>query len=135
MLLTVYDLHIYCAQLDGEQTKNKTGKRWARMTMERYKCSRWLFVTLDSCDGKMAGIRMTHYRCHPPYTNISISEDVATEIEKLKDLTAAKVSHGLSSNLGLGAETTTLDMAGHSEEIPKDEPDRKAGLCTLGPPS
>ena len=55
------------------------------------------------------------------------------KIEKLKDLTAAKVNPGLSSNLGLCAETTMLDMAGHSEEISKDKHDRKAGLCTLGP--
>lgn len=131
--IMTYTFH--CTQLDGEQTNNKTEKRWACMTMERYKCSRWVFVTLHSCDGKMAGICMTHYWCHPPYTNISISEDVAMEIEKLKDLTAANVSHSLGSNLGLGAETTMLDMAGHSEEIPKDKLDGKAGLCALGPPS
>ena len=54
----------YCAQLQGEQTKNKTtetGKRQACMTMEQYKCSGWLFVTLDRSDLKMAGIYMTHY--------------------------------------------------------------------------
>jgi hypothetical protein len=39
-----------------------------------------------------AGVRITHYRCHPPYTDISISEDVAKDIEQLKDLTAGKVS-------------------------------------------
>lgn len=84
----------YCAQFEGEQTKKKlteTGKRRARMTMDRYKCSGWLFITLNNDDLIMAGVRITHYRCHPPYTDISISDDVVDDIERLKDLTAAKV--------------------------------------------
>jgi phospholipase/lecithinase/hemolysin len=85
----------YCAQLHGEQTKQKlteTGTRRAHMTMDRYKCSGWLFVTLDGNDLTTAGVRITHYQCHPPYTDISISEDVAKDIEQLKNLTAGKVS-------------------------------------------
>lgn len=84
----------YCAQLEGEQTKNKlteTGSRRACMTMDRFKCSGWLFVMLDAEDLSTAGIRMTHYRPHTPYTDISLSDDIIKEIERLKDLTAAKV--------------------------------------------
>jgi hypothetical protein len=85
----------YCAQLHGEQTKKKlaeTGKRRARMTMDRYKCSGWLFVTLNENELTTACMCITHYRCHPPYTDISISDSIAKEIEGLKDMTAAKVS-------------------------------------------
>ncbi|KAF8219239.1 hypothetical protein L208DRAFT_1342014, partial [Tricholoma matsutake] len=48
----------------------------AHMTMDRYKCSGWLFVMLDGT----------------PYTDISISDDVTKDIEQLKDLTVGKVS-------------------------------------------
>ena len=85
----------YCAQLHSEQTKQKlteTGTQWAHMTINRYKCSGWLFVTLDSNDLMTAGVRITHYRCHPPYTDISISDDITKDIEQLKDLTVGKVS-------------------------------------------
>jgi hypothetical protein len=107
----------YCAQFEGEQTKKKlteTGKRRARMTMDRYKCSGWLFVTLNSDDLMTAGMRITHYRCHPPYTDISISDDIADDIERLKDLTAAKVRLRLLSRRQ-GANDA-VDMAGSSEE-------------------
>jgi hypothetical protein len=35
---------------------------------------------------------ITHYHWHHPYTDISISDNIAKEIEKLKNLSAAKVS-------------------------------------------
>jgi hypothetical protein len=85
----------YCAQLAGEQTKQKrteTGKRRARMTMDRYKCGGWLILTINENELASVGIRLTHHRQHPPYTDISILEDIVKEIERLKDLTAAKVS-------------------------------------------
>jgi hypothetical protein len=85
----------YCAQLHGEQTKQKlteTGMRRARMTMDWYKCSGWLFVMLNGNDLMTAGVRITHYRCHPPYTDILISEDVTKDIERLKDLTAVRAT-------------------------------------------
>ena len=95
----------YCAQLDGEQTKNQlteTGKRRARMTMDRFKCSRWLFLTLDENDLTTMGCRVTHYRPHPPYTDISMSEDVMKEVETLKDSTAAKVRKIYVNGMHLG---------------------------------
>ena len=92
----------YCAQLKGEQTKHKltdnTSKRRARMTMDWYQCDGWLHVTVDESDLSMVCIRITHYRWHHPYTDISISDNIAKEIEKLKDLPAAKVSEILPLN-------------------------------------
>ena len=85
----------YCAQLQGEQIKKKlaeTGKQSAHMTMDRYKCSGRLFVTLNENKLTMACMCITHYLCHPPYTDISISDSITKEIEGLKDMTAAKVS-------------------------------------------
>ena len=104
------------------------------MTMEQYKCSGWLFVTLDRSDLKLAGIHMTHYRSHPPYTDISISEEIARDIEKLKDLTAAKVST-ISHFFGFSVLTVALDMADYSGEISKIQYNAEANLCTLGSPS
>ncbi|KAF8233445.1 hypothetical protein L208DRAFT_1266550, partial [Tricholoma matsutake] len=54
----------YCAQFEGEQMKKKlmeTGKHTAHMTMDSYKCSGWMFVTLNSDDLAMAGMCITHY--------------------------------------------------------------------------
>jgi hypothetical protein len=69
-------------QLSGEQTKHQLNedarKRRARMTMERVDCDGWLHITLDDDDLGMAVIRMTHYQCHHPYTDISIMADVGT---------------------------------------------------------
>ena len=84
----------YCAQLKGEQTKSKlteTGVQQVRITMDRFKCSGWLIITLDVGDLTSTGIRITHYQPHTPYTDISLSEEVTKEVERLKDLTAAKV--------------------------------------------
>lgn len=68
----------YCAQLSGEQTKHKlnedTRKQRARMTMERFDCDGWMHITLDDED-----------------LDISILPEIAQEIERLKDLSAAKV--------------------------------------------
>ncbi|KAF8220085.1 hypothetical protein L208DRAFT_1417171 [Tricholoma matsutake] len=90
---TTMTYKFYWAQLHGEQTKKKlveTGKRWAHMTMDQYKCSGWLFVTLNENELTMACIHITHYRCHPPYADISISDSIVKEIEGPKDMTAAK---------------------------------------------
>jgi hypothetical protein len=92
--LSTTNYTFYCAQFEGEQTKKKlmeTGKCRAHMTMDHYKCNGWMFVTLNSDDLMMAGMCITHYRCHPPYTDISISDDIVDDIKRLKDLTAAKV--------------------------------------------
>ena len=35
-------------------------------------------------DLAMAGMRITHYQCHPPYTDISISDDVVDNIEMIE---------------------------------------------------
>lgn len=39
----------------------ETGKHTAHMTMDSYKCSGWMFVTLNSDDLAMAGMHITHY--------------------------------------------------------------------------
>ncbi|KAF8223633.1 hypothetical protein L208DRAFT_1411590 [Tricholoma matsutake] len=78
---TTMTYKLYCAQLHGEQTKKKlveTGNGW-------------LFMTLNENELMMACIRITHYQCHPLYTNISISDSIVKEIEGLKDMTAAKI--------------------------------------------
>ena len=86
----------YCAQLKGEQTKHKltddTSKQHVRMTMDWYQCDGWLYITVDKSDLSMVCVCITHYCWHHPYTDISISDNIAKEIKKLKDLPAAKVS-------------------------------------------
>ncbi|KIJ91169.1 hypothetical protein K443DRAFT_48283, partial [Laccaria amethystina LaAM-08-1] len=85
----------YCAQLEGEATKQRLvdelGKRRVRMTMDWFPCEGWLIVTVDEANRDVASIRITHHRCHVPYTDISISEDVAQLIEEMKNLPASKV--------------------------------------------
>lgn len=84
----------YCAQLVGEQMKHKltkTGKQRVWITMDRFKCNGWVSITLNANNLTMAGIWITHYRYHWPYVDILISEDIAKQIEKLKDLSAVKV--------------------------------------------
>lgn len=61
------------------------------MTMDRYNCNGWLFITLNDTDLTTANIRITHHRSHHPYTDISISPDIGKIVERLKDLPAAKV--------------------------------------------
>ncbi|KAF8230921.1 hypothetical protein L208DRAFT_1102684, partial [Tricholoma matsutake] len=99
--ITMYSF--YCAQLKGEQTKHKltddTRKRCARMTMDRYQCDGWLHVTVNESDLSTVCVCITHYHWHHPYTDISISDNIAEEIEKLKDLPAAKVNMaGMKNN-------------------------------------
>lgn len=85
----------YCAQLEGEQTKHKLNedknKQRARMTMDRYNCYGWLNISVDDDDLSFANIRITHHLSHHPYTDISITPEVEEIVEKLQDLTAAKV--------------------------------------------
>ncbi|KAF8234730.1 hypothetical protein L208DRAFT_1014815, partial [Tricholoma matsutake] len=85
----------YCAQLSGEQTKHKlnedTRKQHVHMTMEHFDCNGCMHIMLDDEDLEMAVICMMHYQCHHPYLNISILPEIAQEIERLKDLSAAKV--------------------------------------------
>ena len=91
-MIDVY--RFYCAQLEGEQTKHKlteTGKWRAHMTMDWFKCDGWLFLTINANNLTSVVIWITHYWCHCPYVDISISEDIAGQIEKLKDLPALKV--------------------------------------------
>jgi hypothetical protein len=86
----------YCAQLKGEETKTKViedrSKRRARMTMERFACNGWLHVTTNNEDLKIVNIRITHHQCHIPYTDISMSDDIAELVRSMKDDTAAKVT-------------------------------------------
>jgi hypothetical protein len=86
----------YCAQLDGEETKNKVDdmkKRRARMKMDRFKCSGWLRVTVDGDgDGQdTIRVRLTHALPHQKYTDISLPEATTKIIEEMKDSPAAKV--------------------------------------------
>lgn len=68
----------YCAQLEGEQTKQRLhedgAKRRARTTMDRYKCYGWLHITLDDRNLSSSTIRITHHQSHHPYTDIETRE-------------------------------------------------------------
>ncbi|KAF8226473.1 hypothetical protein L208DRAFT_1301598 [Tricholoma matsutake] len=66
--------------------------------MDRYKCGSWLILTINKNELASVGIHLTHHWQHPPYTDISISEDIVKEIEQLKDLTAAKIWTTLIKN-------------------------------------
>ncbi|KAG6904096.1 hypothetical protein DXG01_012660, partial [Tephrocybe rancida] len=85
----------YCAQLEGEQTKQKlnenTTKRRARMCMERFKCDGWLHISIDENDPSTVILRVTHYENHIPYTDISVSEKVDELIKSMSDLPATKI--------------------------------------------
>ena len=83
-----------------------------------------MFVRLNSDDLAMAGMRITHYQCHPPYTDISISDDVVDNIERLKDLMAAKVWLQCLSRSQDANEA--VDLAGSSEEASKNQSNQKA---------
>ncbi|KAJ7104671.1 hypothetical protein C8R44DRAFT_551058, partial [Mycena epipterygia] len=85
----------YCAQLKGEESKHTLvddpKKRRARMKMDRFACDGWLHITINDDDLHLATVRMTHYRCHTPYLDISISQDVKKTVESMKNLSASKV--------------------------------------------
>jgi hypothetical protein len=65
----------------GEETKPKLtadkAKRHARLTMDRFTCNGWLYVTTDERDLTTINIRITHHLCHTPYVDISIPDNVA----------------------------------------------------------
>jgi hypothetical protein len=61
------------------------------MKMDRYACNGHLYVTADKHVCQTLRVRITHHRWHHPYTDISISEEVETIIQEMKDLPAAKV--------------------------------------------
>lgn len=61
------------------------------MTMDRYNCYGWLHVSVNDDDLSSATIRITHHRPHHPYTDISVTPEVEDIVNKLKNLTAAKV--------------------------------------------
>ncbi|KAF8224827.1 hypothetical protein L208DRAFT_1181424, partial [Tricholoma matsutake] len=113
--ITMYTF--YCAQLKGKQTKHKltndTRKRRAHMTMDWYQCDGWLHVTVDESDLSTVCIHITHYRWHHPYTDISILDNIAEEIEKLKDLPAAKVSEILPTLEGNDLMLTQKQVYAH----------------------
>ncbi|KAF8222674.1 hypothetical protein L208DRAFT_1413022 [Tricholoma matsutake] len=50
-----------------------------------------MHIMLDDKDLEMAVICMAHYQCHHPYLDISILPEIAQEIKRLKDLSAAKI--------------------------------------------
>jgi hypothetical protein len=90
----------YCAQLKGEETKNKISedrkKRRARMKMDRFNCNGWLNVNINDDEPHITRVRITHYRCHQPYTDISVSTEVETLVESLKNMSAAQVMSHLA---------------------------------------
>ncbi|KAG6907485.1 hypothetical protein DXG01_008775 [Tephrocybe rancida] len=99
---TVYTY--FCAQIKGEETKKRLtedkSKRRARMCMERFDCDGWLHITVDTDDLTTICICIAHYKCHTPYTSISIPDDVKKLIEEMKDLPATKIWDALLSKTG-----------------------------------
>lgn len=89
----------HCAQLNGQATKNKKidepAKRRARMKMDRFNCNGWLRITVNEDDTSIARVRLTHHRCHQPYTDISVPKGIKDIIIEMKDSSAAKVSLGI----------------------------------------
>ncbi|KAL0056634.1 hypothetical protein AAF712_016761, partial [Marasmius tenuissimus] len=85
----------YCAQLDGQQTKNKKvsypKKQRLRSFMQRFKCDGWLQIAVNERDLALVEIRLTHYHPHIPYVDISIPDSVKEEIEQMKASTAGKI--------------------------------------------
>lgn len=128
----------YCAQLEGEQSKNALvedkKKRRARMTMERYDCNGWLHVTVDEDNLSIIGLRITHHQPHHPYTDISIPEDIVHLVEKMKNSPAAKVGHQI---LYLPIKFMKLrpisDLGNSTSGKPRDRINREANLSALGP--
>ncbi|KAJ7245269.1 hypothetical protein C8J57DRAFT_1082436, partial [Mycena rebaudengoi] len=66
-------------------------KRRARMKMDRFACDGWLHITVNDEDLELVTVRMTHYRCHTPYVDISIPKEVKETVESMKNLPASKV--------------------------------------------
>ncbi|KAK7018772.1 hypothetical protein VNI00_018234 [Paramarasmius palmivorus] len=85
----------YCAQLNGEQTKNKKvsdpKKQRARNYMDRFDCHGYLNVVVNEENKDLIELRLTHYLPHTPYTDISIPEEVKEKIKSMRDQTAAKI--------------------------------------------
>ena len=86
----------FCAQLHGEETKQKlhetSKKRRARMTMDCFDCNGRLRITMVDGDPKLAGIKITHYRPHCHYVDISLTDKVDAIIQSMLDMPASKVS-------------------------------------------
>ncbi|KAJ7698358.1 hypothetical protein B0H17DRAFT_1006819 [Mycena rosella] len=61
------------------------------MKMDRFACDGWLHITVDDAEISVVTVRMTHHRCHTPYLDISISNEIKETVENLKHLTAAKI--------------------------------------------
>ncbi|KAF8226953.1 hypothetical protein L208DRAFT_1406196 [Tricholoma matsutake] len=59
--------------------------------MEHFDCDGWMHITLDDENLGTAVICMMHYQCHHPYLDISVLPEIGQEIERLKDLSAAKI--------------------------------------------
>ncbi|KAJ7800075.1 hypothetical protein B0H14DRAFT_2245354, partial [Mycena olivaceomarginata] len=85
----------YCAQLKGEESKHTLAddpkKRRARMKMDRFECDGWLHITVNDNNLQLATVRMTHHRCHTPYVDISIPQEVKQMVESMKHLPASKI--------------------------------------------
>jgi hypothetical protein len=85
----------YCAQSEGEETKNKKcderKNQRARMKMERFKCHGWLRILANEKETQMVKVRFTHTIPHEEYTDISIPDEIAKIIDDMKSSSAAKV--------------------------------------------
>jgi len=86
----------HCDQLSGQATKNKKSdvpaKQHARMKMDHFECNRWLRIMVDDDNTSLARVRLTHHRCHQPYTDISVPKDIKDIVMEMKDSSAAKAS-------------------------------------------
>ncbi|CAK5283818.1 unnamed protein product [Mycena citricolor] len=91
----VHKFEFYCAQLDGEQTKNHlvddVKKQRGRTTMDRFKCNGHLNITLNSSRTEFMMVRLSHHLAHKHYTDISIPADIKKYIRESKGLTATKI--------------------------------------------
>ena len=61
------------------------------MKMDRFKCDGWLNITVNEKDPQTIAIRMTHYRHHIPYVDISIPNNIKKSVEDMKNLPASKM--------------------------------------------
>ena len=64
------------------------------MTMDRFDCNGRLRITMVDGDSKVAGIKITHYRPHCQYVDISLTDKVDAIIQSMTDMPASKVSLG-----------------------------------------
>jgi hypothetical protein len=64
------------------------------MTMDRFDCNGRLRITMEDGNPKLAGVKITHYRPHCHYVDISLTDKVDAIIQSMVDMPASKVSLG-----------------------------------------